>query len=355
MRPARQCGRRDRRHPPRLYAGHADARRARRIPRPRRDAGATGRRTARIAALHRATTERAACGRPVHARLRPSPPARTDGGGRAAPTMRASRTSRRWSPKHVLVRRRDSAPRHPARAPSSTAAMAARRSRGWQPAAPGSVARSSCPPRGRSSSRRRAGIGLELLAWPRRHVIKCLVNYHPADPVELRLAQEARLAELADATSHARARVADRGHLFGGPGARSTRARRRPCCSGSTTSACGPPGGSSRRRPRRPGARSPRSSPPATRSATACCCSGSMPAKSRSRSPSRSPRGHPDLPRLRDRPHDLRRAGAGLARGTRSTIAHGASRESAPRVRAHDRAPGGAAARRAARPREELK
>jgi 5-dehydro-2-deoxygluconokinase len=47
----------------------------------------------------------------------------------------------------------------------------------------------------------RAGIGIELLTWPRRHVIKCLVNYHPADPIELRLAQEARLAELADAAA----------------------------------------------------------------------------------------------------------------------------------------------------------
>ena len=47
----------------------------------------------------------------------------------------------------------------------------------------------------------RSGIGIELLAWPRRHVIKCLVNYHPADPVELRLAQEARLAELTDAAA----------------------------------------------------------------------------------------------------------------------------------------------------------
>jgi 5-dehydro-2-deoxygluconokinase len=45
------------------------------------------------------------------------------------------------------------------------------------------------------------GIGLELLEWPRRQVVKCLVNFHPADPVELRLAQEARLAELAHATA----------------------------------------------------------------------------------------------------------------------------------------------------------
>jgi 5-dehydro-2-deoxygluconokinase len=42
-------------------------------------------------------------------------------------------------------------------------------------------------------------IGLKLLAWPRRHVVKCLVNFHPADPIELRLAQESRLAELGHA------------------------------------------------------------------------------------------------------------------------------------------------------------
>jgi len=42
-------------------------------------------------------------------------------------------------------------------------------------------------------------IGTELLAWPRGDVVKCLVNYHPADPVELRLAQESKLAQLASA------------------------------------------------------------------------------------------------------------------------------------------------------------
>ena len=45
------------------------------------------------------------------------------------------------------------------------------------------------------------GIGLELLSWPRHHVVKCLVHYRPEDPIELRLAQEARLAELAHATA----------------------------------------------------------------------------------------------------------------------------------------------------------
>jgi 5-dehydro-2-deoxygluconokinase len=42
----------------------------------------------------------------------------------------------------------------------------------------------------------RGDIGLELQAWPRHHVVKCLVNYHPADPIELRLAQESRMVAL---------------------------------------------------------------------------------------------------------------------------------------------------------------
>jgi 5-dehydro-2-deoxygluconokinase len=67
------------------------------------------------------------------------------------------------------------------------------------------------------------GIGLELLTWPRRHIVKCLVNFHPADPVDLRLAQEARLAEL----DHA-ARTLERELLIevisSGPGRRTDEA-----------------------------------------------------------------------------------------------------------------------------------
>ena len=37
---------------------------------------------------------------------------------------------------------------------------------------------------------------LHLATWPAAHVIKCLVFYHPDDPIELRLAQERRLGEL---------------------------------------------------------------------------------------------------------------------------------------------------------------
>ena len=43
-------------------------------------------------------------------------------------------------------------------------------------------------------------LGSQLAHWPREQVIKCLVHYHPDDPVELRLEQEARLRELWEAT-----------------------------------------------------------------------------------------------------------------------------------------------------------
>ncbi len=43
-------------------------------------------------------------------------------------------------------------------------------------------------------------LGSQMNHWPREQVIKCLVHYHPDDPFELRLEQEARLAELWEAT-----------------------------------------------------------------------------------------------------------------------------------------------------------
>ncbi len=39
-------------------------------------------------------------------------------------------------------------------------------------------------------------IGLHLASWPVAHVIKCLVFYHPDDPVDMRLAQERKVREL---------------------------------------------------------------------------------------------------------------------------------------------------------------
>jgi 5-dehydro-2-deoxygluconokinase len=45
-------------------------------------------------------------------------------------------------------------------------------------------------------------IGLHLLTWPSAHVVKCLVYYHPDDPVGLRLEQEERVRALyADAVA----------------------------------------------------------------------------------------------------------------------------------------------------------
>ena len=41
-------------------------------------------------------------------------------------------------------------------------------------------------------------IGTALIAWPQEHVVKCLVAFHPDDPVELRLEQEAQLRALYD-------------------------------------------------------------------------------------------------------------------------------------------------------------
>jgi len=40
------------------------------------------------------------------------------------------------------------------------------------------------------------GPATQLLTWPSRHVIKCLVLCHPEDPLEERLAQEARVVDL---------------------------------------------------------------------------------------------------------------------------------------------------------------
>ena len=43
-------------------------------------------------------------------------------------------------------------------------------------------------------------LGSTLAHWPREQVVKCLVNYHPDDPDDLRLEQEARVLELWEAT-----------------------------------------------------------------------------------------------------------------------------------------------------------
>jgi 5-dehydro-2-deoxygluconokinase len=43
-------------------------------------------------------------------------------------------------------------------------------------------------------------VGTTLVEWPREHVVKCLVHYHPDHPHEVRLEQEAQIRALYDAT-----------------------------------------------------------------------------------------------------------------------------------------------------------
>lgn len=42
-------------------------------------------------------------------------------------------------------------------------------------------------------------VGTTLISWPQEHVVKCLVFYHPEQPVELRIEQEAQLRALYEA------------------------------------------------------------------------------------------------------------------------------------------------------------
>jgi len=43
-------------------------------------------------------------------------------------------------------------------------------------------------------------IGTHLISWPREHIVKCLVKYHPDDTLENRLEQEAQVRALYEAT-----------------------------------------------------------------------------------------------------------------------------------------------------------
>ena len=42
----------------------------------------------------------------------------------------------------------------------------------------------------------RNNMGLPIMRWPGTQVVKCLVHYHPGDPIELRLEQEQRVCQL---------------------------------------------------------------------------------------------------------------------------------------------------------------
>jgi len=42
-------------------------------------------------------------------------------------------------------------------------------------------------------------VGTTLISWPSEHVVKCLVQFHPDDPIDVRLENEAQIASLYDA------------------------------------------------------------------------------------------------------------------------------------------------------------
>ena len=44
-------------------------------------------------------------------------------------------------------------------------------------------------------------VGTTLLSWPREHVVKCLVRYHPDDPIDRRLENEAQIGTLFEAVA----------------------------------------------------------------------------------------------------------------------------------------------------------
>jgi len=64
-------------------------------------------------------------------------------------------------------------------------------------------------------------IGTTLTSWPREHVVKCLVQFHPDEPIEQRLEQEAQLRALYDAVQESGhellLEVIPPKHLPGGP------------------------------------------------------------------------------------------------------------------------------------------
>ena len=156
-------------------------------------------------------------------------------------------------------------------------------------------------------------LGAKLIEWPVDHTIKCLCFYHPDDPPEMKARQERELLRLYDA-----ARTLGRELLIEiiaskhGPVDDATIAER------DRAALC------DRRQAglveaRRPGERARRGTRSSARStagdpyAAASCCSASRRRRTILRRPSRRARLRPRQ-RLRGRPHDLCRAGAGLVR-----------------------------------------
>ena len=161
-------------------------------------------------------------------------------------------------------------------------------------------------------------IGTTLVAWPVEHVVKCLVPFHPDDDVDNRLENEAQVRALYDAVQASGhellIEIVPPKHLPHGPGRPAARdeAPLQPRHLSRS-------GGSCRRRratewPALDALIAERD--PYCRGVVLLGLNAPIDELARGFADAAESR---TLPRLRGRPHDLRRAGARVARGTTST------------------------------------
>ena len=190
-----------------------------RIPRPDRDATLDA-----PAPRHRAAR---AARRAVRVRLRPPQPVLRAGAARPAPARRGCRRSRSCCVEAVAETERARAARGPRRHAVRRPLRPGCAERGDRPRlvdrAAGRAARlaiRSCSTHGRS-------IGTALIAWPREHVVKCLVALPPRRrdrPPRSRTRRRSRA--LCEAVAGERPRAAARDH----PAEAGCRATPTPCC-----------------------------------------------------------------------------------------------------------------------------
>ena len=183
MRALRERVRRAGRVAPRLRAGDADARRARLLPRQRRSHSAAGPGRDADAAASRHRAAHGARGA-VRLRVRPSQPVLRPRAAARARTRRGCRSSSGCSSR-PWPRPKPRASLPVASASCATTATGRTRSTRRPAAAGGSAGRSSCPAAIRSCSIAAARSARRLIAWPAEHVVKCLVQFHPDDAIDI--------------------------------------------------------------------------------------------------------------------------------------------------------------------------
>ena len=195
--PLRQCLRRAGRVAARVRAGDAHPRRARPLPRQRREHSASRSRRCADAPAPQDRAARAAA-RALHFCVRPPRSAvrsRPGHGRQRKPAAGAEEALRR--------RRRADGERRGASPGASgccaTTGTARTRSTRRPAAAGGSGGRSNGPAPIRSCSSTGARSARRCIGWPVEQVVKCLVPFHPDDDVDNRLENEAQVKALYDA------------------------------------------------------------------------------------------------------------------------------------------------------------